>query len=150
MLGLTLPQADWSETVQSSWWWDAPLFAGLAFRPTKNGGWKERALFFPGAPPLSALCDNPVFMPEGLDGHHDASAHVPHCHSQIMSPGLCARTHFPSTAHTHVFSFFFHKLFYIRHMSALLKIAWRVGGRSKKRRWLWEIKRRKQAIYFFV
>ncbi len=33
---------------QSPCWWDAPLFAGLAFRPTKNGGWKESALCFLG------------------------------------------------------------------------------------------------------
>lgn len=109
MLGLTLARSDWSNRK--------PLLGGCSslcwpgLQTHKEWRMKGESTLFPGASLSPAVCDNPVFMPEGLDGHHDdASAHVPRCHSQIATQSLGC-THFQSHS-THALSFFFPKLFY--------------------------------------
>lgn len=112
---------------------------------------KGESTLFPGAPLSPALCDNPVFMPEGLDGHHDASAHVPRRHSQITTWSLC-RFQLPHPFQTQdTCCFFLH--YFIRHMSTLagiIKIAWRVGSRRKKEEAIVGKKEEKTGYFFFV
>ncbi len=81
-------------------------------------------------------------MPEGLDSHHDASAHVPLCHSQIMTRSLCSM-HFQLLSdqeHVPFLLFLFFTNYFILHMSALAgtpTTAWGLGCR-RKRRCIWK------------
>ena len=77
MRGLTLVPV--CQTDQSPCWWDAPVFTGLAFRPTQSGGWKERALGFLGHRRLLLSVINPSLCPRASMAAamlllHDASA----------------------------------------------------------------------------
>lgn len=69
---------------------------------------KGVSALFPGAPLSPALCDNPVFMPEGLDGHHDASAQAP----PLSNYELFFVLHAYSVDNSVHFVLFFFTLFY--------------------------------------
>lgn len=117
---------------------DAPfLLAVLAFKLTKNGGWKDWALWFLGH--LCLLLSVVIFMPMGLHGHHDASAWAPHRHSQITGPFL------PHTLSAIIsvscpadmlfcFSLFSHKLFYAPYVyiGCMLKTTQGDGSRNEE------------------
>lgn len=140
------------EAAQSPWWWDAPLFAGLAFRPTKNGGWKESALCFPGHHYLLSVII-PSLCPRALMATMMLLPMFLIATFKLWPRPLCldalsVAVH--STLAFFFFSFFFRELFYTPYVHSgwgMLKIAWRVESRIKKRRWLWEIKRRKPSFF---
>lgn len=77
MLRLTLARSDWSVTNTRALS-GGMLLSLLAWPldPQRIEDKRRESALFPGAPLSPALCDNPVFMPEGLDSHHDASAHA--------------------------------------------------------------------------
>lgn len=142
---------------RSPCWWDAPLFAGLAFRPTKNGGWKERALCFLGhhylllSVIILSSCPRalmatmmllPVFLVAAL---------------KLRPPSLCCMHFQLPSEPAHMlflpFFFFFSASYFIRHMSTLagmLKIAWRVGSRREKEEATVGKKQEKTGYFFFV
>ena len=96
---LMLAQSD--RSVRKTWapaGWLPPLFSVVAFRHAKELRMKGESTLFPGAPLSPALCDNPVFMPGGPDGHSDASAHVPCCRSQITIRSLCCTRYSVTTS----------------------------------------------------
>lgn len=145
MLGLTLAQSDCQN--QSPCWWDAPVFAGLAFRPTKNGGWKERALCFLGHHYLLLSVIIPSLCPRAL----------------MATMTLLSQNYDPVFAAAHIFrSDPAHFLFFLIFFSHAILYAicplwlgcWRLPGEleaeEKKRRRLWEKKGRKQAFFFFL
>lgn len=143
---LTLAWSGWSirETVRPCRW-DAPLFAGLAFRPTKNGGWKGRALCFLGhgylllSVIILSLCPRALMatmMPRPM-----------FLAATLKLRSFCC-THFHSA---HAPFFFFSKLFYTPyvHFGRVSKdclVSWK---QQKKRGGDCGKRRRKQAIFFF-
>lgn len=67
---------------------------------------KGESTLFPWAPLSLALCDNPVFMPERLDGHHDGSATCSSLLLSITTQSLCS-TYPVNTTVSNIFFFLF-------------------------------------------
>lgn len=109
---------------------------------------KGESTLFPWAPLSLALCDNPLFMPEGLDGHHDGSATCSSLLLSITTQSLCS-TYPVNTTVSNIFFFLFppQKPFYTPYVLFDWEAKGCLGSREQKG----EKKRsRLQTIFLFV
>lgn len=109
---------------------------------------KGESTLFPWAPLSLALCDNPLFMPEGLDGHHDGSATCSSLLLSITTQSLCS-TYPVNTTVSNIFFFLFspQKPFYTPYVLFDWKAkgclgSWEQKGEKKRSRL--------QTIFLFV